>query len=80
MGCATCHLPKLGEVDGIYSDLLVHDMGAQLADTGGYGSDPDSPGDFPDEPRASTDRRTRPASAIRDVRRNQHCKADHRRG
>ena len=26
IGCAPCHLPKLGDVDGIYSDLLLHDM------------------------------------------------------
>ena len=32
IGCAACHMPKLGEVDGIYSDLLLHDMGPQLAD------------------------------------------------
>jgi CxxC motif-containing protein (DUF1111 family) len=36
-GCATCHTPKLGEVDGLYSDLLLHDMGPELADTGQYG-------------------------------------------
>ena len=27
IGCATCHAPKLGEVTGLYSDLLLHDMG-----------------------------------------------------
>jgi CxxC motif-containing protein (DUF1111 family) len=37
IGCATCHTPKLGGVDGIYSDLLLHDMGPQLGDTGQYG-------------------------------------------
>jgi CxxC motif-containing protein (DUF1111 family) len=37
IGCADCHLPKLGEVEGIYSDLLLHDMGAKLADSGVYG-------------------------------------------
>ncbi len=37
IGCATCHLPKLGEVDGIYSDLLLHDMSPQLGDTSVYG-------------------------------------------
>jgi CxxC motif-containing protein (DUF1111 family) len=37
IGCATCHLPRLGEVEGIYSDLLLHDMGAPLADTSVYG-------------------------------------------
>jgi CxxC motif-containing protein (DUF1111 family) len=37
IGCDDCHLPKLGEVEGIYSDLLLHDMGTRLADTGSYG-------------------------------------------
>ena len=27
IGCATCHLPKLGDAVGIYTDLLLHDMG-----------------------------------------------------
>jgi CxxC motif-containing protein (DUF1111 family) len=36
VGCATCHTPRLGEVDGIYSDLLLHDLGQQLGDTGQY--------------------------------------------
>ncbi len=38
VGCAACHKPDLGEVAGLYSDLLVHDMGADLVDTGDYGS------------------------------------------
>lgn len=32
VGCAACHTPKLGDVDGIYSDLLLHDLGPQLSD------------------------------------------------
>jgi CxxC motif-containing protein (DUF1111 family) len=36
IGCTVCHMPKLGEVDGIYSDLLLHDMGPQLADADAY--------------------------------------------
>jgi CxxC motif-containing protein (DUF1111 family) len=32
IGCADCHRAKLGEVDGLYSDLLLHDMGSQLID------------------------------------------------
>jgi CxxC motif-containing protein (DUF1111 family) len=36
-GCATCHAPKLGEVDGLYSDLLLHDLGPALGDVGQYG-------------------------------------------
>jgi CxxC motif-containing protein (DUF1111 family) len=31
-GCAVCHRPNLGDLTGIYSDLLVHDMGGVLAD------------------------------------------------
>jgi hypothetical protein len=37
-GCAACHRPKLGEVSEVYSDLLLHDMGPQLSDSGFYGS------------------------------------------
>ena len=38
VGCAACHTEKLGNVDGLYSDLLLHDMGPELADSGAYGS------------------------------------------
>jgi CxxC motif-containing protein (DUF1111 family) len=34
-GCAACHPATLGEVTGIYSDLLLHDMGLGLADPAG---------------------------------------------
>ncbi len=45
VGCAACHTENLGEAKGIYSDLLVHDMGPDLGDTGSYGVFlPDSPG------------------------------------
>lgn len=36
IGCAVCHRPKLGDVDGIYSDLLLHDVGRGLSDSGSY--------------------------------------------
>jgi CxxC motif-containing protein (DUF1111 family) len=36
VGCATCHASKLGDVEGLYSDLLLHDLGQQLGDTGQY--------------------------------------------
>ena len=39
IGCATCHTPKLGDVDGIYSDLLLHDLGPALSDaSSSYGT------------------------------------------
>lgn len=34
VGCAACHTRKLGDVDQLYSDMLLHDMGPQLADSG----------------------------------------------
>ena len=37
VGCAACHSPQLGEVAGIYSDLLLHDMGPDSGDSGNYG-------------------------------------------
>ena len=36
IGCTSCHVPKLGEVTGVYSDLLLHDMGTRLADADAY--------------------------------------------
>ncbi len=36
IGCANCHRPKLGEVEGLYSDLLLHDMGQSLSGAGSY--------------------------------------------
>ena len=47
VGCANCHAPKLGDVEGIYSDLLLHDMGSEMGDDGSY--DPGDPSD-PDDP------------------------------
>jgi len=46
VGCASCHTPTLGNVRGIYSDLLLHDMGPSLSDSGStYGiGGPDTPG------------------------------------
>jgi CxxC motif-containing protein (DUF1111 family) len=36
IGCAECHVPTLGSVEGIYSDLLLHAMGPDLLDTPSY--------------------------------------------
>ena len=32
VGCAVCHVPDMGPAKGIYSDLLLHDMGYELVD------------------------------------------------
>ncbi len=37
IGCATCHSRRLGGVSGLYSDLLLHDLGDRVFDFGGYG-------------------------------------------
>jgi CxxC motif-containing protein (DUF1111 family) len=37
IGCAICHTPNLGAAEGIYSDLLLHDMGSESSDSGSYG-------------------------------------------
>jgi CxxC motif-containing protein (DUF1111 family) len=33
-GCADCHTPNLGSVEGLYSDLLLHKMGQDLSGAG----------------------------------------------
>jgi CxxC motif-containing protein (DUF1111 family) len=40
IGCATCHAPRLGDLHGIYSDLLLHDLGDRISAGGGYGGPP----------------------------------------
>ncbi len=47
VGCADCHTPAVGGVDGLYSDLLVHRMGRDLEGGGSY-NDPPVP--IPDGP------------------------------
>ena len=57
VGCATCHSPKLGKVENIYSDLLLHDLGPALGDVGQYGVfDPSSSEDeIVDDPGSVAD-------------------------
>jgi CxxC motif-containing protein (DUF1111 family) len=57
VGCAACHSPKLGNVDGLYSDLLLHDLGPLLGDVGQYGVfDPSSSEDeIVDDPATVAD-------------------------
>src|SRR5262245_51205582 len=59
IGCAECHTPNLGSIEGIYSDLLLHRMGRDLQSASPYyappppadNNRPGSPGDSarPDE-------------------------------
>jgi CxxC motif-containing protein (DUF1111 family) len=43
IGCATCHTPTLGAARGLYSDLLLHDMGESSGDFGTYYGAPVAP-------------------------------------
>lgn len=37
VGCGSCHRRQVGDVDGLYADLLLHDMGSELEDaSSGY--------------------------------------------
>jgi CxxC motif-containing protein (DUF1111 family) len=36
IGCADCHSESLGSVSGLYSDMLLHDMGVELESSTGY--------------------------------------------
>jgi RNA polymerase sigma factor (sigma-70 family) len=68
IGCAVCHMPKLGNVDGIYSDLLLHDLGPELADSDTYTV---FVGDLPRAdglPIAGRDRAERGAASVREWR------------
>lgn len=40
VGCAHCHAPNLGPVQGLYSDLLLHRMGRDLTGDGDYNAPP----------------------------------------
>jgi hypothetical protein len=47
VGCANCHIRQVADVDGLYSDLLLHDMGPELADPAGANSSSSSGGVSP---------------------------------
>jgi CxxC motif-containing protein (DUF1111 family) len=76
VGCANCHTPSVGDVQGIYSDLLLHDMGQEMGDEGSY-ADNTSEDDEPLVPRitpnmADNDPRNSPqASPLRGATRQE---------
>jgi CxxC motif-containing protein (DUF1111 family) len=67
IGCAACHMPKLGDVEGIYSDLLLHDMGPSLSDSGeSYGAVTTPTPGLANEATKETEWRTPPLWGLRD--------------
>ncbi len=63
IGCVACHTPNLGGAEGIYSDLLVHDMGVFLADDSSYYS---TEAGSSSAPATGTEWRTAPLWGLRD--------------
>jgi CxxC motif-containing protein (DUF1111 family) len=54
IGCINCHTADLAEAQGIYSDLLLHEMGEGLGGGGSYGEEPPDSSDAPDSDGGST--------------------------
>ena len=68
IGCADCHRPDLGPIQGFYSNLLLHDMGTDLASsTGYYGEPPARPGSSGENaPPVANEWRTPPLWGVAD--------------
>jgi len=62
VGCADCHVENVGEVAGVFGDLLLHDMGGELGDTGSY--DVFIPNSTPEGEVLQLTRQSGPASRI----------------
>jgi CxxC motif-containing protein (DUF1111 family) len=54
IGCTNCHTADLAEAQGIYSDLLLHQMGEGLGGGGSYGEEPPDSSAEPDSDGGST--------------------------
>jgi CxxC motif-containing protein (DUF1111 family) len=66
-GCADCHTPNVGGVDGLYSDLLVHRMGQDLEGGGSYNDPPvPIPDGPPDRGPSAAEWRTPPLWGVAD--------------
>lgn len=68
IGCADCHTRDLGTIQGFYSNLLIHDMGTDLASSNGYNGDPPVSPSFDEEgiPPGDTEWRTPPLWGVAD--------------
>jgi CxxC motif-containing protein (DUF1111 family) len=67
IGCADCHVPNLGGIDGIYSDLLLHRMSPELVGAAGYrGETPPAPSSDPSGSPDPSEWRTPPLWGVAD--------------
>ena len=60
-GCAVCHVDNMGDVDGLYSDLLLHDLGPELGGVGHYGIQSTPAPESDEQLGATDDGQTKPA-------------------
>ena len=68
IGCANCHTPDLAEAQGLYSDLLLHEMGEGLGGGGGgfYGEEPSTSEDIDGSSISPSEWRTPPLWGVAD--------------
>lgn len=67
VGCAQCHQKDVGQAKGIYSDLLLHDMGEVLSAGGSYADPPlTDPENFVAAPAKQSEWRTPPLWGVAD--------------
>ena len=67
IGCAECHVPNLGSVEGLYSDLLLHQIGTEGGGFYGGSSSPRSdPASRPFDIIRSNEFRTPPLWGVAD--------------
>lgn len=64
IGCAECHVPNLGSLEGVYSDFLLHRMGSDLVGGGSYHGP--APGSLPGTEPLPDEWRTPPLWGVAD--------------
>ncbi|MHC5537271.1 di-heme oxidoredictase family protein [Singulisphaera rosea] len=66
IGCTNCHTPDVAEARGLYSDLLLHEMGEGLGGGGFYGEESPDTEDFDTSTRSPSEWRTPPLWGVAD--------------
>jgi CxxC motif-containing protein (DUF1111 family) len=66
IGCVDCHTPDLAEAQGLYSDLLLHEMGEGLGGGGFYGEESSTPEDSEFTSTSPSEWRTPPLWGVAD--------------
>jgi CxxC motif-containing protein (DUF1111 family) len=66
VGCAECHEPEVGGLEGVYSDFLLHSLDEGTAGGGGYGGRESPHPRLPDDHPAAEEWRTPPLWGVAD--------------